>query len=218
MLWFEAFENPLNLIKNCFLAFFVELVIMYNKTIVINPVNNQAESVQRDNAFENHVTYVIPKPLCPNPNLVLRDLPSAREFIKALEPVHLIRLYCAMILEKSSFGKVLDNASIGNLIKVTNGLNNDDRRGSFLKKANSNFHQLSFLERVKQMNHIRLNVNLKHELKRVLSILNHVPYSIENDLDCSDLDEALKTCHCQSRRQRQIVLDILFPGKYNLKD
>ena len=191
---------------------------MNNKTIVINPVNNQAESVQRDNAFENHVTYVIPKPLCPNPNLVLRDLPSAREFIKALEPVHLIRLYCAMILEKSSFGKVLDNASIGNLIKVTNGLNNDDRRGSFLKKANSNFHQLSFLERVKQMNHIRLNVNLKHELKRVLSILNHVPYSQENDLDCSDLDEALKTCHCKSRRQRQIVLDILFPGKYNLKD
>ena len=37
-LLFEAFENPLNLIKNCFLAFFVELVIMYNKTIVINPV------------------------------------------------------------------------------------------------------------------------------------------------------------------------------------
>ncbi len=31
---------------------------MYNKTIVINPVNNQAESVQRDNAFGNHVTYV----------------------------------------------------------------------------------------------------------------------------------------------------------------
>ena len=83
---------------------------MNNKTIVINPVNNQAESVQRDNTFGNHVTYVIPKPLCPNPNLVLRDLPSAREFIKALEPVHLIRLYCAMILEKSSFGYVLDNA------------------------------------------------------------------------------------------------------------
>lgn len=191
---------------------------MNNKTIVINPVENKTENLQQDNMFGNHVAYIIPKPLCPNPNLVLRDLPSAREFIKALDPLHLIRLYCALILEKSSFGKFLDNASIGKLIKVTNGLNNDDRQGSFLKNAQSNFLKLSFLERVKQMNHIRLNVNLNHELKRVLSILNHVPFSLENNLDCSDLDEALKTCHCKSRRQRQIVLDILFPGKYNLKN